>query len=74
MCDDASLWPHMYAGSCRAETSIGSPGTEVIDSCELPCRCWELNPGHLEEQLVLLTPEPCTQPSMDKYSMKNNSY
>lgn len=26
-----------------------------LDSCELPCGCWELNPGPLEEQLVLLT-------------------
>jgi hypothetical protein len=27
-------------------------GTEIIDSCEQPCRCWELNPGPLEEQPV----------------------
>lgn len=30
--------------------------------CEFPSRCWELNPGHLEEQQVLLTTEPCLQP------------
>ena len=30
----------------------------LTDSCKLPCRCWELNPGPLEEQLVLLTTEP----------------
>lgn len=30
----------------------GSPGTEVTSGCELPCRCWELNLGPLEEQLV----------------------
>ena len=24
-------------------------GTGVTDSCELPCGCWELNPGPLEE-------------------------
>ena len=23
--------------------NVGSPGTEVIDSCELPCGCWELS-------------------------------
>jgi hypothetical protein len=30
----------------------------VRDSCELPCGCWELNPGPLEEQSVLSTAEP----------------
>ena len=32
-------------------------------SCELPCGCWDLNPGPLEEQAVqsvLLTTEPAT--------------
>lgn len=29
---------------------IGSPGTEITDDCELPCVCWEPNPGPLEEQ------------------------
>ena len=28
------------------------------DNCKLPCSCWELNPGPLELQPVLLTPEP----------------
>jgi hypothetical protein len=32
-----------------------SPETGVADGCELPCGCWELNPGPLEEQLVFLT-------------------
>jgi hypothetical protein len=32
-----------------------------VDSCELPCGCWELNPGTLEEQPVLLTTEPSLQ-------------
>jgi len=26
-----------------------------LDSCELSCGCWKLNPGPLEEQPVLLT-------------------
>jgi hypothetical protein len=30
----------------------------VTDGCELPCGCWELNPGLLEEQPVLLAAEP----------------
>jgi hypothetical protein len=33
-----------------------------VDGCEPPCGCWELNPGPLEEQPVLLTPEPSLQP------------
>lgn len=31
-------------------------------SCELPCECWELNLGVLEEQTVLLTAELSLQP------------
>ena len=42
---------------------VRSSGTEVKDACELPCRCWELNPGPLEEQPVLLTAELSLQPS-----------
>jgi hypothetical protein len=34
---------------------VRSPGREVTDSCELTCGYWELNPGPLEEQPVLLT-------------------
>ena len=37
---------------------IRSPATGYLDSCELPCGCWELNLGPLEEQSVLLTTEP----------------
>ena len=36
--------------------------TGATDSCELPCGCWELNPGPLEEQSVLLTTGPSHQP------------
>ena len=39
---------------CKGSTS---PGTAVTDKCELPCGCWELNPGPLEEQPLLLTSE-----------------
>jgi hypothetical protein len=37
---------------------VRSPETGVTDSCEITYRCWELNLGLLEEQLVLLTAEP----------------
>ena len=33
----------------------------IIDGCEPPCGCWELNSGPLEEQPVLLTTEPSLQ-------------
>jgi hypothetical protein len=34
----------------------------VMDGCELPCGCRDLNSGPLEEQSVLLTAEPSHQP------------
>jgi hypothetical protein len=34
----------------------------ITGSCELPCGCWELNSGPLEEQSVLLPAEPSHQP------------
>jgi hypothetical protein len=33
-----------------------------MDGCELPCGCWDLNSGPLEEQSVLLPAEPSLQP------------
>jgi hypothetical protein len=41
---------------------VRSAGTGITDSCDLLCGCWELNPGPLEEQPVLLTAEPSLQP------------
>ena len=46
--------------SCLSE-GVRSPETGVINSCELPRECWELNPGPLEEQPVLLASEPLFQ-------------
>ena len=42
----------LYACLCEA---VRSTRSGVTDSCELSCGCWELNPGPLEEQPVLLT-------------------
>ena len=50
-----------YLYVCLGE-GVRSPGTGVTDSCELPCGCWELNLGPLQEQHVLLTTEPLLQP------------
>jgi hypothetical protein len=33
----------------------------IMDGCEPPCGCWELNSGPLEEQSVLLITEPSLQ-------------
>ena len=33
------------------------PGTGVTDGCELPCGCWELKVGSLEEYPMLLMAE-----------------
>ena len=46
---------------CLCE-DVRYPGTGVTDSCELPCGCWELNPGALEEQPVILATELSLQP------------
>lgn len=48
----------------RSKEEITSLGTEVADSCEPPCGCWEAKPGPLEGQSVLLTAEPNLQPSL----------
>jgi hypothetical protein len=34
----------------------------IMDGCEPPCRCWDLNSGPLEGQSVLPTTEPSLQP------------
>lgn len=39
--------PQSHLVPVEPEEGVKSPGTEVSDSCELPCVCWELNPGHL---------------------------
>jgi hypothetical protein len=41
---------------------VRSPGTGIIDSYELPCGCWELNPYPLEKQPVFLPIKPTLQP------------
>ena len=49
-----SLW--------RPEDSLRSSGTEVTGNCEMPCGCWDLNPGPLEEQPMFLITGPSLQP------------
>jgi hypothetical protein len=54
---------HMHALPVAVIRGLRSLGTEVIDTCELPCGFSELNPGPLEEQPVLLTAESSLQPN-----------
>lgn len=37
----------------NSQKVVGSSETGVTDSYELPCLCWESNPGSLENQPVL---------------------
>lgn len=49
---------------CMPDTCWGSKevirflGTWILGDCKPPSNCWELIPGHLEEQQMLLTDEP----------------
>ena len=54
---------------CQApiEEGVGFPRTGATDSCELPYGLWELNPGPLEKQSVLLTAEHLPSPLKDSY-------
>ncbi|EDL82057.1 rCG29021 [Rattus norvegicus] len=46
----------------RYEDSISYPGNGFTDCCEMSRELWELNPGLLEEQSVLLIAETSPQP------------
>ena len=39
----------------------------IIDACEPPCSCWELNSGPLEDPAVLLTTEQSLQPVLASF-------
>ena len=51
---------------------IRFPGPGDRGGCELPCRSWELNPGLLREQQVLLTAEPFLLPELTQYCGVNS--
>lgn len=46
-----------YACPERPGEDVRSPGTEVMDSCELSYGCWQPNLGSLQEQQLLLNAE-----------------
>ena len=45
----------------KSEKEIKASRLGVRDGCELPCGCWELNLGFLQEQQCLAI-EPSLQP------------
>lgn len=51
------------------EEVVRIPETGVIDSQGLPCGCWKLNLGSLQEQQVFVTTKPSLKPS-DKPVLK----
>ena len=55
---------HMFGSMCavpiEAREGVRSPRTGVTGGCELPCGCWELNSGPLEEEHVLLNNQATT--------------
>jgi hypothetical protein len=49
----------MYASTlCCLQTHQKRASDPIIDGCEPPCGCWELNSAPMEEQMVLLTTAP----------------
>ena len=48
---------------CMSVSGHWIPGTRITDSCELLYSSWKLNPGPLEERLMLLTMDPSLQPA-----------
>lgn len=54
--------PQVCLVASEIEESIVSPGTGVVDGCELPRGGRESNPAPLQEQQVFLTTESTLQP------------
>jgi hypothetical protein len=44
----------------------------IMEGCEPPCGCWDLNSGPSEEQLVLLTTEPSLQLNLIVFTKTNS--
>lgn len=53
---------HAFVVPQNPEEGVRCPGTGVTDSCEPPCRSWEVNPGPPQEQPGVLTTEPSLRP------------
>ena len=53
----------MYVHCSCLQTLQKRESDLVIDGCEPPHGCWDLNLGPSEEQSVILTAEPSLQPA-----------
>lgn len=51
--------PCAYLVPRRSEESIRCPEAGDPDGSEVPCGCWEVNPGPLQEQQPSLQPPIC---------------
>jgi hypothetical protein len=45
--------------STESKKMSDPPGSGVTDGCELPCGCWDLNSGPLQERQKYLSTESC---------------
>lgn len=62
--------PHV----CSAHISqkrVSGPLELELEPCESPCGCRKLNPGLLQEQLVLSVTEPALQPKLHLKKMND---
>jgi hypothetical protein len=67
-----SFYVHWCFACIYVCEGVGYPEACIIASCELPCGCWESNPGPLEEQpVILLISESSLQPSIDYKILKS---
>ena len=64
------IWVHCsHLQTCQKRAS-----DPIIDGCEPPCGCWDLNSRPLEEQSVLSTSEPFLQPAFSCLSLAYSSF
>ena len=52
----------VLCNACMPEGQKRAPDL-TVDGCELPCGCWELNSGPMEEHPVLSTMSHLSSPS-----------
>lgn len=57
----------MFILSTHMSVYHEEPGTEVTGAVELSCEWWELNPGPLHEQKVLITTRSTITPMKTSY-------
>lgn len=54
-CLNAFIFKGHASWSEGQKKTLGLIGTGVMDSCEPSCGCWELNPGALNENVLLIS-------------------